>query len=54
MTRIETCQPSDFAALVAFLEAIQEHERELVPGLKPGPEILKTICRNAGARRRRV
>jgi ribosomal protein S18 acetylase RimI-like enzyme len=41
MIRIETFQPSDFAAVVAFVEAIQEHERERVPELKPGPEIGK-------------
>jgi ribosomal protein S18 acetylase RimI-like enzyme len=41
MIRIEAYQPSDFAALVAFVEAIQEHERELVPELKPGPEVGK-------------
>ena|SRR5712671_1067696 len=41
MIRIEAFQPSDFAAVVAFVEAIQEHEREQVPELKPGPEIGK-------------
>jgi GNAT superfamily N-acetyltransferase len=39
--RIEAFQPSDFAAVVAFVEAIQDHEREQVPELKPGPEIGK-------------
>src|SRR5467141_67775 len=41
MMRIEAFQPSDFAAVVAFVEAIQEHERQHVPELKPGPEIGK-------------
>jgi ribosomal protein S18 acetylase RimI-like enzyme len=41
MIRIEAFQPSDFLAVVAFVEAIQEHEREQVPELKPGPEIGK-------------
>src|SRR5262245_5829801 len=41
MIRIEAFQPSDFAAVVAFVEAIQEHERDQVPELKPGPEIGK-------------
>jgi ribosomal protein S18 acetylase RimI-like enzyme len=41
MIRIEAFQPSDFAAVVAFVEAIQEHERERVPEIKPGPEIGK-------------
>jgi ribosomal protein S18 acetylase RimI-like enzyme len=41
MITIEAFQPSDFAAIVAFVEAIQEHEREQVPELKPGPEIGK-------------
>jgi ribosomal protein S18 acetylase RimI-like enzyme len=41
MIRIEAFQPSDFAAVVAFVEAIQEHEREQVRDLKPGPEIGK-------------
>ncbi len=41
MIRIEAFQPSDFPAVVAFVEAIQEHERQQVPELKPGPEIGK-------------
>jgi ribosomal protein S18 acetylase RimI-like enzyme len=41
MIRIEAFLPSDFAAVIAFVEAIQEHEREQVPDLKPGPEIGK-------------
>ncbi len=41
MIRIDTYQPSDFTAVVAFVATIQEHERELVPELKPGPEIGK-------------
>jgi ribosomal protein S18 acetylase RimI-like enzyme len=41
MIRIEAFQTSDFAAVVGFVEAIQEHEREQVPELKPGPEIGK-------------
>jgi ribosomal protein S18 acetylase RimI-like enzyme len=41
MIRIEAFQPSDFAAVVAFVEAIQDHERDQVPELKPGPEIGK-------------
>jgi hypothetical protein len=41
MIRIEAFQPSDFAAVVAFVEAIQEHERKQVSELKPGPEIGK-------------
>jgi hypothetical protein len=41
MIRIEAFQPSDFAAVSAFVEAIQEHEREQVPELKPGPAIGK-------------
>src|SRR5260370_42446502 len=41
MIRIEAFQPSDFAAVVAFVEAIQEHERDQMPELKPGPEIGK-------------
>ena len=39
MIRIEAFQPSDFRSVVAFVEAIQEHEREQVPDLRPGPEI---------------
>ena len=41
MIRLDAFQPSDFAARVAFVEALQEHEREQVPELKPGPEIRK-------------
>src|SRR5262249_61519862 len=41
MIRLDAFQPSDFAALVSFVEALQEHEREQVPELKPGPEIGK-------------
>jgi len=41
MIRIEAFQPSDLAAVVGFVEAIQEHEREQVPELKPGLEIGK-------------
>ena len=41
MIRVEAFQPSDFAAVVAFVEAIQEHERDQIPELKPGPEIGK-------------
>jgi ribosomal protein S18 acetylase RimI-like enzyme len=32
-------RPSDFPALIQFVEAIQEHERAAVPELRPGPEI---------------
>jgi len=41
MIRIEAFRPPDFGAVVAFVEAIQEHERKRVPELKPGPEIGK-------------
>jgi len=39
MVRIHPFQPADFAAVVAFVEAIQEHERIHVPDLKLGTEI---------------
>jgi ribosomal protein S18 acetylase RimI-like enzyme len=39
MVRIEAFQPADFAAIVGFVEAIQEHERIHVPDLKSGWEI---------------
>jgi ribosomal protein S18 acetylase RimI-like enzyme len=32
-------QPDDFDAIARFVEAIQEHERQAVPELRPGPEI---------------
>ncbi len=41
MIRIDAFQPSDFTAVVAFVEAIQEHERQQLLELKPGPEIGK-------------
>jgi len=42
MVRIDPFQPADFAAVVAFVEAIQEHERIHVPDLKLGSEIGKS------------
>lgn len=39
MVTIHPFQPADFAAVVAFVEAIQEHERIHVPDLKLGTEI---------------
>jgi ribosomal protein S18 acetylase RimI-like enzyme len=39
MVRIHLFRPADFAAVVAFVEAIQEHERLHVPDLKSGTEI---------------
>jgi ribosomal protein S18 acetylase RimI-like enzyme len=39
MVSIHPFQPADFAAVVAFVEAIQEHERLHVPNLKLGTEI---------------
>jgi ribosomal protein S18 acetylase RimI-like enzyme len=39
MVRIDAFQPADFAAVVVFVEAIQEHERIHVPDLKSGTEI---------------
>jgi len=41
LVRIEAFQRFDFAAVVEFVEAIQEHEREKVPELRPGQEIGK-------------
>jgi ribosomal protein S18 acetylase RimI-like enzyme len=41
MIRIEAFQPSDFAAVVGFVESIQEHERDKIADLKPGAEIGK-------------
>src|SRR5262245_61700026 len=41
MVRIDAFQPADFATVVAFVEAIQEHERIHVPDLKLGSEIGK-------------
>jgi ribosomal protein S18 acetylase RimI-like enzyme len=39
MVRIYAFEPADFLAVVAFVEAIQEHERIHVPDLKSGAEI---------------
>jgi ribosomal protein S18 acetylase RimI-like enzyme len=39
MVQIVPYQPTDRDTLIAFVEAIQEHERIDVPGLKPGPHI---------------
>lgn len=39
MVQIVPYQPGDRDTLVAFVEAIQEHERRDVPVLKPGPQI---------------
>jgi ribosomal protein S18 acetylase RimI-like enzyme len=39
MIRVEAYQPADFAAVVRFVAAIQEHERVHVPELKSGPDI---------------
>jgi len=44
MVRIDPFQPADFAAVVAFVEAIQEHERIHVPDLKLGSEIGKSYA----------
>ena len=40
--RIEPYRPQDLPALVCFMDALQEHERALVPELKPGPEIARS------------
>jgi len=37
--RIEPYRPQHFAAVVAFVEALQDYERADVPELKPGTEI---------------
>jgi len=37
--RVEPYQPADLPAVKAFVAAIQEHERALVPELKPGAAI---------------
>jgi hypothetical protein len=39
MVTIDAFQPADLAALIQFVEAIQEHERTDVPDLKSGSEI---------------
>jgi ribosomal protein S18 acetylase RimI-like enzyme len=39
MLTIDAFQPPDLAVLIRFVEAIQEHERIDVPGLKPASEI---------------
>jgi ribosomal protein S18 acetylase RimI-like enzyme len=39
MLTIDTFQLSELATLIAFVEAIQEHERTNVPDLKSGSEI---------------
>lgn len=39
MVQIVPYQPADRDTLIAFVEAIQEHERIDVPDLKPGPNI---------------
>jgi ribosomal protein S18 acetylase RimI-like enzyme len=39
MVTIDEFQLSDLAALIRFVEAIQEHERTAVPDLKSGSEI---------------
>jgi len=37
--RIEPYRPQHFAAVVAFVEALQDYERADIPELKPGTEI---------------
>jgi ribosomal protein S18 acetylase RimI-like enzyme len=39
MVTIDAFQPSEFASLIRFVEAIQEHERIDVPDLRSGSEI---------------
>jgi ribosomal protein S18 acetylase RimI-like enzyme len=39
MVRIASYRPKDFAAVVAFVGALQDYERAIVPALRPGHEI---------------
>lgn len=53
--RIEPFSPQDAAAIVAFVQAIQDHERRSVTDLKPGVDIARSyadvLMRNVADRR---
>lgn len=57
MIQVEEYQPTDLPTVTAFVEAIQEHERAMVPQLKPGRDIgdsytadlLESVAARSGA-----